>query len=91
MRMPFVLIFLGATGFAATAAERTVTLAVENMTCGTCPYVVKKALGTVPGVLKAEVSLERKQAIVTYDDAKTSVDSLRKAVGNAGYPAQPAP
>ena len=94
MRAPFNLLFGAAVGFAtagASAAERTVTLTVENMTCGTCPYIVKKALDTVPGVLKTEVSLEKKQARVSYDDTKASVDNLCKAAGNAGYPARPAP
>jgi periplasmic mercuric ion binding protein len=40
------LLYAGAT-FAA--APHTATLAVENMTCGTCPIVVKKALERVPG------------------------------------------
>jgi mercuric ion binding protein len=80
MRAPFTLIFGAAVGFAAAgapAAERSVTLTVENMTCGTCPYIVKKALDTVPGVLKTEVSLEKNQARVSYEDTKASVEDLR--------------
>ena len=38
----------GAAAFAAP--PQTATLAVENMTCGTCPIVVKKALERIPGV-----------------------------------------
>ena len=94
MRAPFKLIFGAAAGFVAfgaSAAERTVTLMVENMTCGTCPYIVKKALDTVPGVLKTEVSLEKKQARVSYDDTRASVEDLRKATRDAGYPARLAP
>ncbi|HZP94627.1 MAG TPA: mercury resistance system periplasmic binding protein MerP [Burkholderiales bacterium] len=72
---------------AAAAANKTVTLAVENMTCAVCPITVKKALNSVAGVSKTEVSYERKEAVVTYDDAKTDVESLIKATTNAGYPA----
>jgi len=36
-----------AAGVAFAAPPHTVTLAVENMTCGTCPIVVKKALERV--------------------------------------------
>jgi mercuric ion binding protein len=32
------------------------------------------------------VSFEKKEAIVTYDDAKTNVEALTKATENAGYP-----
>lgn len=68
------------------AAPRTVTLDVPGMTCEACPITVKKALMKVPGVANAEVSYEAKQAVVTYDDAKTSPDALMRATRNAGYP-----
>jgi len=29
---------------------------------------------------------EKKEAVVTYDDSKASVDALTKATANAGYP-----
>ncbi|BBI65694.1 hypothetical protein HSBAA_PA_2970 (plasmid) [Vreelandella sulfidaeris] len=44
----------------AFAAQQTVTLAVDNMTCSTCPYTVKKALNQVLGVENATVSYEEK-------------------------------
>ncbi len=73
---------------AALAAERTVTLAVENLTCPTCPYIVKKTLSRVPGVTDVAVSLKDKTAEVTFDDSRASVDALTQATGNAGYPSQ---
>ena len=68
------------------AAPKTVTLDVPGMTCSACPLTVKKALMKVPGVTNAEVSFEAKQAVVTYDDAKTGPDALMQATRNAGYP-----
>lgn len=70
----------------ATAAARTVTLAVKNMTCTVCPITVRKALNGIAGVSKTEVSYERKEAIVTFDDSKTNVEALIKATTDAGYP-----
>jgi len=72
----------------AWAASKTVTLAVSGMTCAACPITVKKALSKVDGVEKAEVSYENKEAVVTYDDAKTSVEALAKATEGAGYPSE---
>ncbi len=72
----------------AIAAERTVTLAVENMTCATCPITVKKSLTQVSGVIKADVSLEKEDATITFDDAKATVADLTKATTNAGYPSR---
>jgi mercuric ion binding protein len=70
------------------AASRTVTLAVSNMTCAACPITVKKALTKVDGVSKATVDLDKKEAVVTFDDARTSVAALIKATTDAGYPSQ---
>ena len=72
----------------AFAAIRTVTLAVENMTCVTCGPVVKKSLSRVSGVTAVEVSAEAHTATVTYDDAKASTKALIAATTNAGYPSQ---
>ena len=70
----------------AWAATQTVTLSVPGMTCATCPITLKKALNKVEGVEKIEVNLEKKEALVTFDDAKTTVEALLEATKNAGYP-----
>ena len=73
---------------AALAAEQRVTLAVENMTCETCPLIVKRTLAKVDGVRKVDVSYARKTATVTFDDGRATVASLIEATTRAGYPAQ---
>ena len=73
----------------AWALPQTVTLNVSGMTCEACPITVKKALEKVSGVSKVEVRYEKKQVLVTFDDAKTNTDALMKATTNAGYPSQP--
>jgi len=70
----------------ALAAQHTVTLTVPGMTCAACPITVKKALSKVDGVDKAEVDYEKRQATVTFDDAKTDVAKLTRATADAGYP-----
>jgi mercuric ion binding protein len=67
-------------------AIQTVTLAVPGMTCPVCPITVKKALTSVDGVTRAEVNFDKRQAVVTYDDARTNVETLTKATADAGYP-----
>ncbi|HSU77810.1 MAG TPA: mercury resistance system periplasmic binding protein MerP [Burkholderiales bacterium] len=74
---------------AALAEDRTVTLSVPGMYCEMCPATVKKALSRVPGVVKVDASYKDKQAVVTYDDSKTSIDALTGATANAGYPSTP--
>ncbi len=70
----------------AQAAMQTVTLAVSGMYCPVCPITVRKALDKVPGVEKVSVSLEKKEAIVTFDNAKTNSKALIEATKDAGYP-----
>ena len=77
------------TAPAAFAAERTITFAVDNMTCASCPYIVKTWMAAVPGVTKVAVSFEAKTATVTFDDGKTNPDAIAAASMNAGYPARP--
>jgi periplasmic mercuric ion binding protein len=88
MKKSFACAALLAISFSlpAAAAVKMVTLSVPGMDCELCPITIKKALTKVQGVSKAEVSLATKQAVVTFDDAKTTVDALVKATGNAGFP-----
>jgi mercuric ion binding protein len=74
----------------AFAAPRQVTLSVPTMDCETCPVTIKVALMKVPGVSRAVVSYARRNARVTFDDAKTSVAALTQATEAAGYPSFPA-
>ena len=70
----------------AWAAPRTVVLSVPGMDCAACPITVSKALKRVPGVSQVEVTFEKREARVTFDDAKVTVDALLLATKNAGYP-----
>jgi len=87
MMKKFAIASILALGFAASAfaAVRTVTLSVPGMYCEVCPITVRKALEKVPGVSKVNVSFEKKEAVVTYDDAKTTTKALEDATFEAGY------
>jgi periplasmic mercuric ion binding protein len=74
----------------AWAVSKTVTLSVPGMTCAACPITIKKALTDVDGVTDAEVSFDKKEAVVTFDDTKTDVPTLIEATTDAGYPSRAA-
>lgn len=59
-------------------------LKVTGMTCGHCVMSVTKALQGVPGVEKAEVSLEKGEALVHGD---AGLQAMLSAVKQAGYAA----
>lgn len=90
MKKILALIVLAATVSApAWAATRITTLSVPGMTCAACPITVKRALSKVPGVEKTQILFDQRQAVVTYDDTKTSLAGLTKATTDAGYPSTP--
>ncbi|GAB3245141.1 mercury resistance system periplasmic binding protein MerP [Chitinimonas naiadis] len=68
------------------ATPKSVTLAVQNMTCSLCPVTVKKSLEKVPGVSAVQVDFDKKTAAVTYDVDQATPEALTKATTNAGYP-----
>ena len=86
MKKLFASLALAAAVAPVWAATQTVTLAVPGMTCAACPITVKKALSKVEGVSKVDVGFEKREAVVTFDDTKASVQKLTKATADAGYP-----
>ncbi|RCS30683.1 mercury resistance system periplasmic binding protein MerP [Rhodanobacter denitrificans] len=86
MKKLVAVLALAVVAAPAWAATRTVTLSVPGMTCAACPITVKKALSEVDGVSRIDVVLDRREAIVTFDDSKTSALKLTMATASAGYP-----
>ena len=73
---------------AFAAPPKTAILAVENMTCGTCPITVKKALLRVPGVSSTSVDFDKKTATVIFDPDKATAAQLTQATTEAGFPSK---
>lgn len=89
MKIRIALVILAASlASPLWAARQTVTLSVPGMNCATCPITVKKALNQVSGVSKTEVSLDKREAKVSFEDTKTNVQALTRATRNAGYPSK---
>ena len=86
MRKLIAFAALAAVAAPVWAATRTVTLSIPSMHCAMCPVTVKEALSKVPGVSKIAVSLAKKDAVVTFNDRKTTAAALTKATRDAGYP-----
>jgi len=86
MKKLFAILTLALVSAPMWAATQTVTLSVPGMTCAACPFTVKAALSKVQGVSKTDVTFEKREAVVTFDDSKTTVQKLTQATENAGYP-----
>jgi copper chaperone len=64
---------------------QTVTLGISGMTCGGCVRSLTNVLTALDGVTKAEVSLEKKCAVVDYDPAKVDLEQFKRSVEEAGF------
>lgn len=65
--------------------ETTKTIYIKGMFCTNCETRVRKALLSLPGVKKANVSFERQTAQILFDPALVADEDLRKCVADAGY------
>lgn len=64
---------------------KTVTMPVEGMSCGSCVSTVKKTVRALDGVQGVEVSLEKREATITYSDDKITPQQIGKAISDKGY------
>ena len=66
----------------------TTTLKVEGMSCGGCVKSVTNVLSALPGVAKADVSLENKIARVEYEPGRVTREDMKHAIVDAGFEAE---
>jgi len=55
------------------------------MKCNRCSSSVAKAVKATAGVEEAEVSPEKGEAVITYDDEKVSEAKLREVINGTGF------
>lgn len=65
----------------------TTVVKVGGMSCQGCVKSVTKVLQDLPGISQAEVSLERNEASVVYDEAVASREAMLRAIDAAGFEA----
>ena len=56
---------------------------VEGMSCGHCSNAVKNLIEEVDGVETTEVSLENKEAIVSFDSSKTTSQAIIENINSS--------
>lgn len=85
MFVVFVAVSLWTLGDATLGRENTgkVVLNIEGMTCARCVKAIQSALRKIPGVEKAEVSLEQKTALVEFVHGEVTSGQLIQAVEGA--------
>ena len=74
-----------ATSTTAAVANKTVTLAVDGMTCTGCENTVSESVTKIAGVTSIKASHLDSTAVVSFDSTKTSVAAIGNAINDAGY------
>ena len=64
---------------------KKVEVKIEGMTCDACQSHVNQTLFELPGVMNAETSYDNGNAIVEFDESKTTIADIEKAVNSTGY------
>lgn len=82
-----LILVLSLSTINAFAETKTVTIRVEGMKCNNCSGSVAKALRATAGVEKVEVSHEKGEAIIQYDDQKVTEAKLREVINGTGFKA----
>ena len=75
----------------AAAFTKTVTIKVEGMKCEKCSSSVTKALKATDGVQDAQVSSEKGEAVIKYDEQKLDETKLREVINSTGFKAAAQP
>jgi len=63
----------------------TVEFKINGMTCTSCAEHVNHEVNKLTGILKSEASYENGNAIVQFDNSKTTISQIEIAINSTGY------
>lgn len=83
-------LFLFVFSFHSNAITNNERVTVEinlagNMLCKMSSSIIKKSLHKVDGVKKIDIDVNAKTVTIDYDDSKTNLTALEKALTKAGF------
>lgn len=73
------------TTYTLAAMDTTDTFIVKGGDCNDCKEHIEQAALSVYGVSMAHWNSEKKELRVIFDDSKTDLDNIEKAVAKAGH------
>lgn len=72
-------------GKPSTNAAARLVLKIDGMDCVMCAAGLQNTLRAVPGVRRADVSFQHKQAVVEYDPAMVDAAHFEKLIADSGF------
>ena len=67
------------------SSVQKIDVKIESMTCDACQHHVNSAVNALPGIINVSSSYEKGNAIVEFDNTKTNIAEIEKAVNSTGY------
>lgn len=64
---------------------QTVEFSISGMTCASCEEHVNHEVNKLSGIIKTTASYESENAIVEFDNSKTNIAEIEKAINGTGY------
>lgn len=64
---------------------QTAEFKISGMTCSGCEEHVNHEVNKLTGIIKSTVSYENGNAIIEFDQTKTNMEELEKAIAQTGY------
>jgi copper chaperone len=58
---------------------------IEGLECNHCVVRVGRAIASVKGVVDVDVNLEKREAVVDFEETRTDLEKIRAAIREAGY------
>lgn len=64
---------------------QTVEFSISGMTCNSCAEHINHEVNKLSGIIKSTASYENGNAIVEFDNSKTDIAEIEKAINSTGY------
>ena len=62
-----------------------IQIPIKGMHCASCAKIIEKRLSKTTGIEKANVNYATEKATITYNQKKTDINKIHKAISDAGY------
>ncbi len=62
-----------------------VEFTISGMTCASCGEHVNHEVNKLTGIISSNASYEKRNAIVEFDNSKTNIADIEKAINSTGY------
>jgi Cu2+-exporting ATPase len=69
--------------------EREIHLLVEGIHCAACVWLIERTLGTLQGVLSAQVNLAGRRLLLRWDNRQIKLSNILERLATIGYAAVP--